>query len=217
MLTRKEPQLLELHERASLVVADGTPLVWVGRLQGHGSELGRVAGADLVDAVCRQSLTTGQSHFFFGGKPGVANKMAESLSRKYPGLRVAGIYSPPMRQISAGFRLTGDALAEVGAIRASDADFVWVGISSPKQEYWIAEAAGVLGRGVLLGVGAAFDFHAGTVKRAPRWMRDNGFEWLHRLFSEPRRLWRRYLVLAPHFVIEIVWDLGRQSMRRIVR
>ncbi len=214
MLVIEEPKLIDLHEKASLVVADGTPLVWVGRLRGYGEKLGRAAGADLTDAVCRHSLTTGQSHYFFGGKPGVAQTMADTLLRKYPGLKVAGIYSPPMRQISSDFRLADESLSEVEAIRASCADFIWVGISSPKQEYWMAQAAPVVGRGVFVGIGAAFDFHSGAVKRAPGWMRNNGLEWLHRLYSEPRRLWRRYLVLAPRFVFKILIEMSPVSRRR---
>lgn len=214
MLAIEQPSLLELHEKASLVLADGTPLLWIGRLSGHGKELGRIAGADLVDAVCHHSLTTGQTHYFYGGKPGVAQTMADSLSRKYPGLKVAGVWCPPMLQIASDFRLSGASLAEAESIRASGADFVWVGISSPKQEYWMAEAAPVLGRGVLIGVGAAFDFHSGAIKRAPKWMRNNGLEWLHRLCSEPRRLWRRYLVLAPYFVFKVLVDLIPASRDR---
>jgi N-acetylglucosaminyldiphosphoundecaprenol N-acetyl-beta-D-mannosaminyltransferase len=119
-----------------------------------------------------------------------------------------------MLQIASDFRLSGASLAEAESIRASGADFVWVGISSPKQEYWMAEAAPVLGRGVLIGVGAAFDFHSGAIKRAPKWMRNNGLEWLHRLCSEPRRLWRRYLVLAPYFVFKVLVDLIPASRDR---
>lgn len=201
MLAVDNRGLRELHDGASLVVADGGPLVFAGRLEGHGETIGRVPGADLVDSVCQESLGTGQSHFFFGGKPGVAEKMAERLQVRHPGLLVAGTYSPPMRDMDADYRFDGKALAELDIIRAAKPDFIWVGISSPKQEYWMSQAAPLLGRGVCLGVGAAFDFHSGQVKRAPTWMRNYGFEWLHRLVSEPRRLWHRYLVLAPRFVI----------------
>lgn len=201
MLAVDNPDLRALHDGASLVVPDGAPLVLAGRLEGHGETIGRVPGADLVDAVCQASLRTGQSHFFFGGKPGVAEQMVERLQARHPGLRVAGTYSPPMRDIDADYRFDNQALAEIDIIRAANPDFIWVGISSPKQEYWMSQAAPLLGRGVCLGVGAAFDFHSGQVQRAPAWMRNNGLEWLHRLISEPRRLWRRYLVLAPRFVL----------------
>ncbi|MCA1495222.1 MULTISPECIES: WecB/TagA/CpsF family glycosyltransferase [unclassified Bradyrhizobium] len=214
MLTVRQPELLNLHESADLVVADGIPLVWVARFKGHGDEIGRVAGADLVDAVCRHSIASGQSHFFYGGKPGVAQRMAQALSRKYPGLKVAGTYSPPMLDIGPDFDLIGTCREDVEVIRASKADLIWVGISSPKQEYWIAKAMDAIDRGVFIGVGAAFDFHSGSKQRAPAWMRNNGLEWLHRLMSEPRRLWRRYLILAPIFAVRAFVELIMRSRQR---
>jgi N-acetylglucosaminyldiphosphoundecaprenol N-acetyl-beta-D-mannosaminyltransferase len=201
MLAVDQPELLALHKTADLVVPDGTPLSVIGRLRGHMRDMGRVAGADLVDAVCAGSADGDVRHFFFGGAPGVAQAMAQRLRAKYHNLRIAGCYSPPMRDIGPGFAITGEAALEVEQIRSSGAAIVWVGLSSPKQEYWMAAAGPLLERGVLIGVGAAFDFHAGRVSRAPRWMRDHGLEWLHRLIKEPRRLWRRYLVLVPRFVV----------------
>jgi N-acetylglucosaminyldiphosphoundecaprenol N-acetyl-beta-D-mannosaminyltransferase len=206
MLAVENRKLRDLHDQASLVVPDGTPLVWIGRLRGIGPAMSRVSGADLVDAVCKASLETGQCHYFYGGKPGVAEEMARRLGAKYPGLRVVGTYSPPMRDIDPEFQFSEECSAELEAIRQSGADFVWIGISSPKQEYWMMKAAPLIGRGVFFGVGAAFDFHSGAVARAPGWMRDNGLEWLHRLLSEPRRLWRRYLLLAPKFVLLLLWS-----------
>jgi len=200
MLALGTPELRRLHDQADLIVPDGMPLVWVGHLQGHGAEIGRVAGADLMDAVCAASTVTGQSHFFYGGNVGVAEEAARRLRERHPGLVVAGTFSPPMRDIGPDFNLDPVCTTEIERIAASGADFIWVGISSPKQEYWMMQAAPVIGRGVFFGVGAAFDFHSGAVKRAPPWMRNNGLEWLHRLLSEPRRLWRRYLILAPKFV-----------------
>jgi len=195
-----EPRLAALHERADLVVADGTPLVWVARMRGCGREIGRVPGADLIDIMCKQSLTTGHSHYFYGGKPGIADEMVARLRVRYPGLKVVGTFSPPMRIIGADFEVNTEIIREIEHIKATNPDFIWVGISSPKQEYWMMEATHLMDRGVLLGVGAAFDFHSGAIKRAPDWMKDNGLEWLHRLVSEPRRLWKRYLMLAPQFV-----------------
>jgi N-acetylglucosaminyldiphosphoundecaprenol N-acetyl-beta-D-mannosaminyltransferase len=201
MLAVDDPHLRALHNHASLVVPDGAPLVLACRLEGHGATVGRVPGADLVDAVCRASIQNGQRHYFFGGKPGVAERMVTQLQARHPGLAVVGTFSPPMRDLDADFRFNGETLAELDIIRAANPDFIWVGISSPKQEYWMSQAAPLLAHGVCLGVGAAFDFHSGEIQRAPRWMRNNGLEWLHRLISEPRRLWRRYLVLAPRFVM----------------
>ena len=203
MVAVGEKRLANLHRCADLVVADGNPLVWVARMRGWGRRIGRIAGADFVDAICKRSLETGQSHYFFGGKPKVAELMAAQLCLRYPGLKVAGTFSPPMREIGPNFELDAAAINEIERIQQSGADFVWVGISSPKQEYWMMKARPLLGHGVLIGVGAAFDFQAGTVKRAPRWMCNIGLEWAHRLCSEPRRLWRRYLILAPKFLIAV--------------
>lgn len=216
MAAVSEPRLAHLHEEADLVVADGTPLVWLGWAKGFSNELGRVAGADLVDAVCRESVAKKQSHFFYGGQPGVAAEMASRLAVRYPGLHVAGTLSPPMRDIGPSFEPDDIAMAEIEHIKSKRPDFIWVGLSSPKQEYWIMQAGPLIGRGVFLGVGAAFDFHAGTVRRAPEWLRDNGLEWAHRLYSEPRRLWRRYLILAPKFAIAAVAEevVRRTSRRR---
>lgn len=208
MLAAEDPELLALHHRASLVVPDGSPLVWVGRGRGEAA-IGRVAGADLVDAVCLASLANGQSHFFYGGKPGVADQMARRLTERYPGLRVAGTLSPPMRDISNGFTFDAEGERELALIGHLNPDFIWVGLSSPKQEWWMSRASPLIGRGVFLGVGAAFDFHSGAVRRAPPWMRNNGLEWLHRLLHDPKRLWRRYLVLGPRFV----WALATRRLR----
>ena len=206
MLAADDDLLRGLHHQAFLVVPDGMPLVWIGRLRGHGDRIGRVAWAYVICYVCRATLETGQSHYFFGGKPGVAENLARRLCDRHRGLNVVGSYCPPMREIDHGFELTGEALDEAERVRHLKPDFVWVGISSPKQEFWMAKAAPAIGRGVFLGVGAAFDFHSGAVKRAPRWMQRSGLEWLHRLASDPRRLWRRYLVLAPQFAFRAFFE-----------
>ena len=198
VLAVNRPEFRQVHENADLVTPDGTPLVWIGRLRGY--PMGRVCGPDLLPEICRESLKTDQCHYFYGGQQGVAKELEYQLKKRFPGLRVVGAYGPPMREIGPEFRLTDDIRAELDVIKASDADFVWVGLSSPKQDYFVMEAAPYVGRGVFLAVGAAFDFHGGRVKRAPRWMQNIGLEWLHRLMSEPRRLWRRYLILVPRFI-----------------
>lgn len=207
-----EPRLGALHDQADLVVPDGTPLVWVGRMRGLGSNIGRVAGADLVGAVCAKAEATGRRLFFYGGRPGVAEQMAQRLKARFPNIVVAGVLSPPMRDIGPDFVMDEGGRAEIELIRAASPDIIWVGLSSPKQEYWMAQAAPLLGCGVFVGVGAAFDFHAGVKRRAPRWMCENGLEWLHRLLSEPRRLWRRYLVHAPRFVLSVILEEKKQRV-----
>ncbi|MFG1225408.1 WecB/TagA/CpsF family glycosyltransferase [Xanthobacter wiegelii] len=197
---RDDAELARLQASSDLIMPDGAPLSFIGKLRGLGGVMGRATGPDVMEAVCAASVERGLKHYFFGGKPGVASRMAAVLTERYPGLQVVGIYSPPMREINGSTRFSQEELAEVEAIAASGADFIWVGMSTPKQDFWLMQAAQNASHGVFLGVGAAFDFHAGDVARAPGWMRNNGLEWLHRLISEPRRLWRRYVLLAPRFV-----------------
>jgi N-acetylglucosaminyldiphosphoundecaprenol N-acetyl-beta-D-mannosaminyltransferase len=156
-------------------------------------------------ACCTRSLETGASHYFFGGAPGIADRLAGRLSARFPGLKVAGTCSPPFRP------LTPDEDAElIERIDAANPDIVWVGLSTPKQERWMAAHVGRLKAPALVGVGAAFDFHAGVKRQAPRWMQRNGLEWAFRLGTEPRRLWKRYLVNNPSFV----WQVARARLRR---
>lgn len=203
MRAQDDPSLLEIHERAGMVTPDGMPLVWLARSRGH-SQTKRVCGADLVDAMCRASVATNVGHFFYGGKPGVARRMAATLSTRHPGLKVTGIETPPFEPLT---EMEDNELTE--RLAASSPGIIWVGLSTPKQEFWMRDHVDRIPGATLIGVGAAFDFYAGDVKRAPAWMHKNGFEWLHRLMSEPRRLWRRYLVLAPRFV----WLTGLEERR----
>ena len=213
MAAHADPILQKLHDLAYLIVPDGMPLVWTGRLRGFGASVGRVAGADLLDAICLHTKDSGLAHFFYGGKPGVAEEMARRLKEKYPGLNVVGVLCPPIREIKADFTLDSSCVSEIERIRSLNPDFIWVGISSPKQEYWMAQASRLIGRGVFVGIGAAFDFHSGAKKRAPLWMQRIGLEWVHRLYNEPRRLWRRYLVQAPMFAILIIGELASSMFR----
>jgi N-acetylglucosaminyldiphosphoundecaprenol N-acetyl-beta-D-mannosaminyltransferase len=204
MRAQEDPELMALHDGAGLVTPDGMPLVWLARHRGH-LEVSRACGADLVTELCAASVKLGLRHYFYGGKPGVAERLAAALKERFPGLQVAGTYTPPFRP------LTPDEDAEVtAAIVAARPHVVWVGLSTPTQEFWMRDHVDRIPGATLMGVGAAFDFHTGDVKRAPTWMRSAGLEWLHRLTSEPRRLWRRYLVLAPKFLALV----AREEMRR---
>jgi len=189
----------QILDSADLVVADGMPLVWLGRW--HGCDMRRrVYGPELLETFC---CNTGPfyRHYFYGGGPGVADRLAEVLKQRYD-VRTVGTYSPPFRP------LTEEEEAEVERrIRAAAPDVVWVGLSTPKQERWMYEHRLRLGVPVMAGVGAAFDFIAGTVKQAPDWMRENGLEWFFRLVQEPRRLWRRYLVLGSRFACNVLLEL----------
>jgi len=185
---------------ADLVVPDGFPLVWIGRRKGFRLQ-SRVCGPELMTAFCEETARTGYRHFFYGGAPGVAEDLAARFSIRFPGLVVAGTYCPPLRN------LTPEENREVvAAIEGSRADVVWVGLGAPKQERWMFEHRARLTVPVLVGVGAAFDFHTGRVPRAPGWMRDRGFEWLFRLAMEPRRLWKRYLVYGSQFVMLVALE-----------
>lgn len=198
MHAQEDTDLLAVHQNAGMITPDGMPLVWLARRRGD-PRVARAAGFDLLSAVCDRSREQGLRHFFYGGRDGVAERLAETLGERYPGLQVAGTYTPPFRPLSEE-----EDREIVDRINASGADIVWVGLSTPKQEYWMRDHVGRIEGATLIGIGAAYDFHVGDVKRAPRWMRDNGFEWLHRLLSEPRRLWRRYLVMAPRFVFAVL-------------
>jgi N-acetylglucosaminyldiphosphoundecaprenol N-acetyl-beta-D-mannosaminyltransferase len=178
---------------ASLVVPDGYPLVVLGRRNGFALAR-RVYGPELMEAFCEETARRGYRHYFYGGAEGVAEELARRFARRFAGMEIAGTCCPPFRA------LTADEEREVREkIKASRADVVWVGLGTPKQERWMARQREALGVPVLVGVGAAFDFHTGRVAQAPRWMRENGLEWLFRLASEPRRLWRRYLIDGSEF------------------
>lgn len=208
MAAQKDRHLMQIHEEAFLVVPDGMPLVWFGRL--YGNQMARVCGPDLMLALCRHGATRGHKHYFYGGTDESLAKLKPALERQFPGLQMVGIESPPFRPVSTEPDPEG-----VAKIRAADPDIVWVGLGSPKQEYWMRANAHLLPNSILIGVGAAFNFHAGTVRRAPVWMQRSGLEWLFRLLQEPKRTWRRYLILAPQFLVLSIreylgWFLGRR-------
>jgi|SRR6185503_1146462 len=179
---------------AGLVVPDGMPIVWLVRQAGYPDQ-DRVYGPDLLLALCGLSQERGYSQFFYGGKPGVASQLIANLRRRFQGLKVVGEYSPPFRPLTPE---EDNAIVEM--INRANPDIVWVGISTPKQDIWMADHSQKLTAKVCIGVGAAFDFHAGRVKQAPGWMQRSGLEWAYRLWQEPRRLWRRYVLGNPAFI-----------------
>jgi N-acetylglucosaminyldiphosphoundecaprenol N-acetyl-beta-D-mannosaminyltransferase len=201
MEARRDDGLRHMFNAAGLAVPDGVPLVWVGRLKGR-REVRRVYGPDLTLQLCERAARRGYRCFFYGGAPGVAEQLAESLGRRFPGLRVVGAEAPPFRPLTAE-----EDDAAVGRINAAAPDLVFVGLGCPKQERWMATHRGRLRAAALLGVGAAFDFHTGRVRQAPPWIMRAGLEWLFRLGQEPRRLWRRYLVYNPLFLFHVSLEL----------
>ena len=180
---------------ADLVVPDGMPLVWIGRIRGHRLKR-RVYGPELMVAFFESTAEKGYRHFFYGGKPGVAEKLVSVLKARFPGMKVAGIYVPPFRPLTPE-----EDEAVIREIEQAAPDVLWVGLSTPKQERWMNAHRDRLSVPVLVGVGAAFDIHAGELRQAPSWMREHGFEWLFRLCMEPRRLWRRYIVHGSEFLV----------------
>ncbi len=179
----------------ALVVPDGLPLVWFGRLRGNRA-MQQVRGTELLEEVCRRSAPFGLRHYFYGSAPGVAEALARKMAARFPGLVVAGWESPPFRALTREeFQATADQ------INATRPDLVWVGLGTPKQERWVATMQPLLRCRVVLSVGAAFDFHTGRRREAPRLVRHIGLEWAWRLMHEPRRLGPRYLRHNPRFVL----------------
>jgi N-acetylglucosaminyldiphosphoundecaprenol N-acetyl-beta-D-mannosaminyltransferase len=202
----RDEELRQIHSSAGLVTPDGMPLVWLAHIYGE-RQVERVYGPDLMIACCIESLKRGWRHFFFGGAAGVPELLARRLLARFPWLQVCGVYSPPFRALTEE-----EDRALVARINAARPDIVWVGLSTPKQERWMAAHVGRLDAPALVGVGAAFDFHAGIKRQAPRWMQRSGLEWSFRLLTEPRRLGRRYLVNNPLFVYKIALQLaGRRG------
>ena len=191
----------KILNEAFLCTPDGMPMVWAGKLRGH-SRMSRVYGPDLMLDVCAWSEKNSCRHFFLGGTPGTTEALRDKLTARFPGLQVAGRYTPPFRALNAEEQ---NQLREM--VRAARSDILWVGLSTPKQEKFMAEFLPRLDVTLMIGVGAAFDFLSGRVKQAPRWMQRSGLEWCYRLSREPRRLARRYLRNNPLFAVKIAAQL----------
>jgi N-acetylglucosaminyldiphosphoundecaprenol N-acetyl-beta-D-mannosaminyltransferase len=191
---QQDPAFRSVLNRSFLNTPDGMPMVWMGRLQGF-RQMGRVYGPDLMLKVCEYTAARGYSHFLYGGATGVADELKSRLTSRFPGLRIVGTYTPPFRPLTS---------VELGGlidhVRGLRPDIFWVGLSTPKQEQFMARHWQDLEATLFFGVGAAFDFHAGRVRQAPRFMQRAGLEWFFRLACEPRRLWKRYLKNNPLFL-----------------
>lgn len=206
MESQRDEELQRIHNRSFLSTPDGMPMVWLARW--HGFDFcERVYGPDLMLEVFRQSERSGHRHYLFGGGEGVADTLAGKLKERFPGVRIVGINTPPFRPLEEDEELR--LAAELDEKRPH---FFWVGLSTPKQEKFmdgfLARHPGLAGDWdhglVMFGVGAAFDFHAGLVRQAPRWVQRSGCEWLFRLVAEPKRLWRRYAVNNPAFLFRLL-------------
>lgn len=199
---QKDPTFRRILNESLLTTPDGMPTVWVGKLQGF-RNMARVFGPDLMNEVCRLSVENGYSHFFYGGRPGVAEQLKAVMTKRFPGLRVAGTFTPPFGSLSSQEETQ---LSEL--VAKSKPDIFWVGLSTPKQERFMAEYNQKIQTRIMVGVGAAFDLHTGSFKDAPYWMKQAGLQWLHRLAQDPRRLWKRYLLNNPMFLWKISLQLA---------
>lgn len=201
--TRRDQQFFRVIQQADMATPDGAPVAWLMRRLGAPQQE-RINGPDLMWRYCALAAERNESIYLYGGRQNTLNILQRTLLEQFPGLRIAGAYSPPYRTLTAE-----EDAAVIDTINASGAGTVWVSLGCPKQETWMAAHRGQISA-VMIGVGAAFDYHAGTIRRAPSWMQRNGLEWLHRLCSEPRRLWKRYLITNTLFI----YYAGRQLFFR---
>lgn len=208
MEARRDPALRAIHNASGLTLPDGAPLYWLCRAAGY-RRVTQSRGADLFAAFSRAAAPRGLRYFLYGGGPGVAEAMARRVTARYPGVVVAGTMTPPFAPLTPA-----EEAATAAAIDAAAPDVVWVGLSTPKQERWMARFRDLLDAPVLVGVGAVFDFVAGTKPEAPAVLHGSGLEWAYRLAREPRRLWRRYLVNNPAFLAAVAAQLARGGLRQ---
>lgn len=201
MEAQMDSNLKRIINRALLNIPDGRPTVWVGWLRGL-FQMRQVTGPTMMLRICALSPEKGYKHFFYGGNDGVADQLKATLTERFPGLNVVGTYTPPFRP------LTADEEADlIRKVAETEPDFFWVGLSTPKQERFMDEFISKLDAKLMLGVGAAFDMHTGRIKDAPYWMKFTGIQWMHRIYQDPKRLWKRYLVNNPKFVYRIALEL----------
>ena len=184
---RRDPIVARAFADATIAVPDGTPTVWVGWLQKH-SGMGHVTGPALMREIFKRDEFARYTHFFYGGKEGVAEELAANMFRQFPWTRIVGTYTPPFRELTLA-----EEMELIKAIKLRKPDIIWVGISTPKQELFMRRMLPLLQTRLMFGVGAAFDFHTGRIRDCPAWIKTAGFQWLHRLLQDPKRLWRRNL------------------------
>jgi N-acetylglucosaminyldiphosphoundecaprenol N-acetyl-beta-D-mannosaminyltransferase len=202
MEAQSDPEFRRILNDAFINTPDGMPMSWVGRLRGF-KRMNRVYGPDFMAAMCRLSVEKGYRNFLYGGNPGVAELLSQTLQKRFPGLQVVGTYTPPFRPLNA--EEEGELLAQ---LRQSKPHILWVGLSTPKQEKFMAQYLQRFQIPLSVGIGAAFDYHTGRIRECPDWLKRAGMQWLHRLMQDPRRLWRRYLRNNPAFLWRIAWQIS---------
>ena len=198
MEAQRDPGLKSIYAQAALVAPDGMPTVWIGQAQGF-REMQRVFGPDLMIEILVREEFRNCVHFLCGGESGVAEKLRDELLRRFPWAKIVGTYSPPFRP------MTPEEERELTErVRSLQPDIIWVGISTPKQEKFMARYLPILDTKLMIGVGAAFLFHTGAIRDSPQWVKRAGLQWLHRLLQEPSRLWKRYLLNNPLFLVSVL-------------
>jgi N-acetylglucosaminyldiphosphoundecaprenol N-acetyl-beta-D-mannosaminyltransferase len=202
MEAQRNPQLLEVYAGSEMTIPDGMPLAWVGRMQGNHA-MQRVTGPDLMLEVFRRKEFEHVTHFFYGGREGIAKELRHKLTARFPWVKIVGTYTPPFRELS-----DPEAAEFIDTICRLKPDIIWIGISCPKQELFMARYLSELNTKLMFGVGAAFDYHTGHIRDCADWIKRAGLQWLHRLLQDPRRLWKRYLRNNPAFL----WHITRQML-----
>jgi len=195
----------EVINEADMVTPDGMPLVWIARMRGY-KDVRRTYGPDLMLAVLNDGQKKNYRHFLYGATPETLDKLMTALKEKFPAINIAGHYAPPFRSFNEG-----EDQIIVDMINQSNSDILWVGLGSPKQDFWMQRHRDKINVPVIMGVGAAFDFLSGQKKQAPRWMQRSGLEWLFRLVQEPGRLWKRYLLGNSKFMWLLLKDFARKK------
>lgn len=203
MEAQRDLSLRDILNQGMMNLPDGMPMSWVGRLQGF-ADMDRVFGPDFMKEFCRLSQHRSYRHFLYGGEPGVAERLKEMLEAQFPGLQIVGTFTPPFRPLAPEEE---DELLE--QVHSSQPHIMWVGLSTPKQERFMARYVDRLQVPLLVGVGAAFDYHTGRIRDCSPWIKRAGLQWLHRLLQDPRRLWRRYLRNNPVFIAKILLQFLR--------
>jgi len=202
---KRDPKYREVVNAAGMVTPDGMPVVWLAHAHGC-KDVTRTYGPDLMLEVCNHGQDLGLRHFFYGGTEATLLKLQEKLLELYPQILIVGSYAPPFRD--KGWQ---EEAAVIDRINSSTADIIWVGLGSPKQDFWMHLHRPLLNASVIVGAGAAFDFCSGTKFQAPRWMQNSGLEWFFRLCCEPGRLWKRYLIGNSLFVFYVIKDLFKRT------
>ena len=198
---QNDEELKNINNNSGLTTPDGMPLVWLGRKKGF-MHIEKVYAPDIMMNTFKVSAKRGYKHFLYGGKENVAENLKIKLENEYPGIQIVGTYCPPFRQLEKN-----EVIEVSKKIDESGADIVWCGLGCPKQEKWMAKFRPLINAPVLIGVGAGFDFLSGEKPLAPDWIKYSGFEWLYRLLSDPKYLWRRYFKIVPLFIFYLILEV----------